>query len=308
MPASEASCPAGISSFFEVCTTDSKGSPLNDPAKIGARGGGFAIGPRVRARVTARARSKTRINIRISSDPTLEASTTRYALENLLKAAGEAMDVSAEIDVRVPIAAGYGTSAAGTAASCLALTDAIQYPVTLNEIGKMTHIAEVVNRTGLGTATALLIGGFVLVTEPGAPGIGNVDRLIFPRDHRIICTHLGPVSTREVLSQTDIVSKVNPLARRAMEKIRRKPDLSTFLSEARRFSKDAGFQTTQISKIIDCMISAGAVGAAQNMLGKAVHGVASSELAARVVRKLRKDFPAAKTFSTRLEDTGVRLI
>ena len=64
-------------------------------------------------------------------------------------------------------------------------------------MGRITHIAEVVNKTGLGTASAMLTGGFVLVTEPGAPGIGSVDRLLFPEDHVVLCAYLGPISTRE---------------------------------------------------------------------------------------------------------------
>ena len=109
-----------------------------------------------------------------------------------------------------PIGAGYGTSAAGTAASCLALADVAQLPVTFNEIGKLTHVAEVVNQTGLGTASAILVGGFVLVTEPGAPGFGEVDRLLFPKGHSIICAYLDATPTRKVLSQSDIASRVNP--------------------------------------------------------------------------------------------------
>ena len=180
--------------------------------------------------------------------------------------------------------------------------------MTLNDLGRITHISEVVNKTGLGTASALLTGGFVLVTEPGAPGIGSVDRLLFPEDHLVICAYLGPISTREALARSDLASKVNPAARKAMDNIRRRPELRTFLDEARHFSETVGFQSPIVSRLIETVISAGAVGVAQNMLGEAVHGVVPRNKADRALVKLRKAFPSAKTFVRNLDTRGVHLV
>lgn len=307
MPVSEAVCPAGISSFFEICNVDSTGTPLTDPAQIGARGGGFAITHGVKARVQTQKSHSTRIEISINSKPAPEAHTTRWALERLLEKTGSTLNVQVDIRVRVPIGAGYGSSAAGTAASCLALADVLELPVTYDELGKITHVAEVVNRTGLGTAAAVFVGGFVLVTEPGAPGIGSVDRLLFPRDHSIVCAFLAPLPTRELLSQTDLASRVNPSAQRAMESIRQKPELHTFLTEARKFGQEIGLESPDITSLIDTMMSAGAIGAAQNMIGKAVHGVVENRKAVQVFRLVKKRFPIATVFVSRLDERGVRL-
>jgi pantoate kinase len=286
---------------------DSSGNALTDPALIGARGGGFAITHGVDVRVQTRRSHSTRIEISINSKPAPEAHTTRWALERLLERIGTRLDVRVDIKVRVPIGAGYGSSAAGTAAACLALADAIQLPVTYDELGRITHMAEVVNRTGLGTAGAVFLGGFVLVTEPGAPGIGFVDRLLFPRDHSIVCAFLEPLLTREILSQADLTNRVNPSAKRAMESIRQKPDVRTFLEESRKFGEEIGFESSEITTLIDTMIEAGAIGAAQNMIGKAVHAVVDNAKAIRVIRVVKKRFPTAKVFVSHLDETGVRL-
>jgi len=307
LPASEAVCPGAISSFFEICNADQTGQPLIDPARIGARGGGFAIKRGVHARVTTRKSTKTRIQIRINSKPAPEAHTTQWALAKLLEKFNAKLELRADITAGVPISAGYGTSAAGTAASCLALADAAQLPVTFNELGQITHVAEVVNRTGLGTASAVFVGGFDLVTEPGPPGTGVVDRLPFPNGYSIICACLGPVSTRETLSLTDIATRVNPPAQRAMRAIRERPELKNFLQSANRFSLEAGFQTPEIKRLIDTMISSGAVGAAQNMIGKAVHAVAEGYKSNTVAKAVRKAFPAATVFITQLDIIGARL-
>lgn len=308
MRISEAFCPAGISSFFEVCNVDSSGEPLTDPARVGARGGGFAIPRGATSRAVVRKNAETRIKIKINSKPAPEALTTRSAIEQLLNGHGITLDVDIDVKLASPIAAGFGTSAAGTLASCLAVSDAADLAVTLIELGRITHVADVVNRTGLGTAAALLTGGFVLVTEPGAPGIGFVDRLSFPKNHSVICAYIGPIPTRDALANVDVAARVNTFARHTMGAIQRNPTLSTFLAESRRFGQEAGFETTIITRIISTMIEHGAVGAAQNMIGEAVHGVANDRKVGRIVKAVKKAFPAAKVFAAPVDNQGARLL
>ena len=308
MRVSEAFCPAGISSFFEVCNVDSSGDPVADPARIGSRGGGFAISRGATSRAIVRKSGETRIRVKINSKPAPGAHTTRSAIEQLLKTQGITLDVGIEVKVASPIGAGFGTSAAGTLASCLAVSDAAEIPVTMNELGRITHVAEVVNRTGLGTAAALLTGGFVLVKEPGAPGIGLVDRLLFPRNHSVICAYVGPIPTRDALAKVEVAARVNAFAKRTMDAVLKNPTLSTFLAESRKFGQEAGFETTTVTRLISTMIANGAAGAAQNMIGEAVHGVANDRKVGTIVNSVKKAFPSAKVFAAPLDKRGVRLL
>ena len=308
MRVSGAFCPAGISSFFEICNVDSSGHPLADPARIGSRGGGLAIARGATSRAIVRKSGVTRIRVKINSKPAPGARTTRSAIEQLLKTQGITLDVGIEVKVASPIGAGFGTSAAGTLASCLAVSDAADITVTMNELGRITHVAEVVNRTGLGTAAALLTGGFVLVKEPGAPGIGLVDRLLFPRNHCIICAYVGPIPTQDALAKVEVAARVNAFAKRTMDAVLKNPTLSTFLAESRKFGQEAGFETTTVTRLISTMIANGAAGAAQNMIGEAVHGVANNRKVGTIVNSVKKTFPAAKVFAAPLDNQGVRLL
>ena len=302
-----AESPAAISSLFEICTNDKNGRRIRDPSRVGARGGGFAIKRGVRSCVSCRKSRKTRIVVRINSRPEI-APTTHWALQTLLKKNNQTLDLVVDLRIEVPIGAGYGTSAAGTAASCLALADAAQLPISFNEVGKLTHVAEVINKTGLGTASAVLVGGFVLVTEPGAPGIGEVDRLLFPKGHSILCVYLQSLPTKRVLTKRDLADRINPAGRAALKAIRRDPCLTTFLSEARQFASRTPLQTKETFRIMNIMVANGAVGAAQNMVGKAVHGVVEDSLMPKISREIKKEFPAAKIFASALDDRGVRLV
>jgi pantoate kinase len=246
--------------------------------------------------------------VRINSKLTPEAFTTQSAIEHLINQGTHGYDVLVETKVSVPIAAGFGTSAAGTLAASLAFSEAVDLPVTLIELGRITHVAEVVNRTGLGTASALLSGGFVLVEEPGAPGIGLVDRLRFPLGHSLVCAYLGSIHTREVLAKRTEDRKREAAARIAMDAIRKRPTLSTFLEQSRKFGAYAGFETPSVSSLISTMVSAGAIGAAQNMLGEAVHAVVKNAKAKRVVAQVRKAFPQAIVFISPVDTEGVRVL
>lgn len=101
---------------------------------------------------------------------------------------------------------------------------------------------------------------------------------------------------------------MNGAAREVIAAIRKKPELLTFMTEARRFSEAVGFQTPNVSRLIEAMISGGAIGATQNMLGEAVHGVVADEKTVRVMAKLRSAFPAATVFASPLDTSGVRLV
>lgn len=281
------------------------GNALTDPTRIGARGGGFVISRGVTSQVTIRRRYPTRVKVRINSRSAPDAHTTRSAIEQLTKTAGVGLDVLVENRVEVPIAAGFGTSAAGTLAACLALTHAGDLPVTLNEVGRAAHVAEVLNGTGLGTVSALLYGGFVLVREPGAPGIGLIDRLRFPPDHSIVCAYLGPIQTKEALAAKGEDAR---LARGTLEAISKNPTLPVFLAESRNFGKRAGFETPRVTRLISTLMSAGAVGAAQNMIGEAVHAVAEDSKTAKILKLVRTAFPDAKVFASHIESQGVRFL
>jgi pantoate kinase len=92
-----------------------------------------------------------------------------------------------------------------------------------------------------------------------------------------------------------------------MKAIRARPELINFLTQARKFSEESGFQTADVKRVMEIMVQNGASGAAQNMIGQAVHGVAKEQEARRIATFVRKAFPSAKVFVTKLNDAGVHL-
>ena len=195
----KAFAPAAISSFFEIFDTQD-GKPIADLEKVGAIGGGFGLQKGVLTKVTTQEAQKNCIDVLINSKPAKEAKTTIRVIETLLAKTNTKYHVTVEHEIRVPIGAGFGTSAGGALTAGLALRQALEFPLTYNQIGKIAHVAEIQCKTGLGTVSSLTFsGGCVLVVEPGAPGICQIDRIPITPDYMVVAGYLKSTIPKETI-------------------------------------------------------------------------------------------------------------
>lgn len=300
--------PAGISSFFEICDIAADGSPLADPERVGARGGGFAIakGVLTEAKVTKAEKNDVKVFINGSLWP--GADTTKAVVRMLLKKSERSWNVVVRQAIDVPIGAGFGSSAAGALGAALALSKALGLSLTLNQLARVAHVADVQCKTGLGTVGPLTVGGCVLTLEPGALGIAVIDRLPISADYVIVAGVYGPIPTRSVLSSTERRIAVNRWGRKTLDAILFKPSLENFLHCCLEFSEKTGFMTKRLRTLVKLAEEAGAIGAAQNMVGEAVHALTTSENADRVVQAFKRVLPEGKIYIADIDNQGARLI
>ena len=157
----------------------------------------------------------------------------------------------------------------------MALKEALALPLTYNQIGKIAHIAEIKCQTGLGTVSSLTsTGGCVLVVEPGAPGICQIDRIPITPDYLIVAgVFQSNISNKTILSDPEKRQLINCYGKKTLEAILAEPSLENFLEWCWEFSEKAGFATQNIRQLVKLAKKAGAVGAAQNMIGEAVHAL-----------------------------------
>lgn len=308
MRVSKAFSPAGISSFFEICDTLPNGTPITDLERVGARGGGFGIQKGVTTEVEVSEAEKNRIHIFINGRDAPEAETTRNVVEMLLEKASEKQSVVVRHWVEVPIGAGFGSSAAGALTTALALSKALSLNLTYNQLGRIAHIAEVKCKTGLGTVGPLMLGGCILTIEPGAPGIAQIDRIPISADYVIVAGVFGSIPTREVLASHQKRLAVNKWGRKTLEKILAEPSLENFLACCRWFAEKTGFMTERVRKLIEIAEEAGAMGAAQNMVGEAVHALATSENAERVAQAFKRVLPEENVLVANVAVQGAKLL
>ena len=300
--------PAGISSFFEICDQTSDGKPITDLEQVGSRGGGFGIQKGVWTEVTVSEQETNAVRVFINGKFAPEADTTKTVLQVLLNKAEKTYDVVVNHQVEVPIGAGFGTSAAGALTAGLALSKALGLPITYNQIGRIAHVAEVQCKTGLGTVGPLMLGGCVLTVEPGAPGISVIDRIPLSNDYLIVAGVFDPTPTKRVLASAEKRREVNRWGKKTLEAILAEPSVENFMACCLDFAEKAEFMTTRVRQLVKLAEKAGAIGAAQNMVGEAVHALVLEENAAEIAEAFKQVLPNEKILTAKIDFQGARLI
>ncbi|MEM3722557.1 MAG: hypothetical protein QXF53_02670, partial [Candidatus Bathyarchaeia archaeon] len=227
----------------------------------------------------------------------------------LLEKVNDDFHVEVKHWIEVPIGAGFGTSAGGAITTALALSKALNLKLTLNQLGKIAHMAEIRCKTGLGTVAPLTIGGGCVVTiEPGAPGTAVIDRIPITADHVIVAGVFGAIPTKEVLASPEKRLAVNRWGRQTLKKILAEPSLENFLVCCREFAEKTSFATERVRRLFRAAEEAGAIGVAQNMVGEAVHALTTLENAEKVAQAFKRILPENKVLMANVELCGVRLL
>jgi len=308
---SERACafsPAGISSFFQICDRNPDGTIIKDSERIGARGGGFVISEGVTTEVRLVESGENKIRVFINGRLSPEAETTRAVVEMLLRRSGENWDVTVSHMLDVPIGAGFGSSAAGALGTALALGKALDINLTYNQLGRIAHVAEVECLTGLGTVGPLTLGGCVITTEPGAPGYAVIDRIPVSSDHRVVAGVFKPLLTKEMLSSQENRVMIDEWGGRTLDKIVADPSLDNFMHASKEFAVRTGLASDRVKQLIKLAEKHGAVGAAQNMLGEAVHALVTIDSVGRVVQAFESLLPREKIIVAEVDLQGARLV
>jgi pantoate kinase len=306
----KAFAPAAISSFFEIHDTENN-KPILNLENVGARGGGFGLRKGLLTRVIVKEAEKTNsAKIYINSKFAPEAKTTKKVIEILLSKVDKKYAVTVEHQIEVPIGMGFGTSAGGALTAGLALTEALKLPLTYNQIGKIAHVAEIECQTGFGTVSSLTsIGGCVLVIEPGAPGICKIDRLPITPDYMVVAGIFQPNTfNKTVLRDPEKKQAINYYGKQTLEAILQAPSLENFLERCWEFSEKAGFATQNVRQLVKLAKKAGAVGAAQNMVGEAVHAIVLKENVDQVAEAFKQVLPTEKVLVSEIDFQGARLV
>lgn len=301
--------PGAISCFFEIHDTTADGTPITNLEQVGARGGGFGLQKGVHTEVTVEEATANSIQVFINSQPTLEAKTTENITQTLLNHTKKKYAVTVKHQIDFPVGMGFGTSAGGALTTGLALTEALGLPLTGNQIGKIAHVAEIQCQTGLGTVSSLTFGGgFILVTEPGAPGICQIDRIPISPDYVIVAGFYDSKIPKTILSSQERKVQINHYGKKTLKQILTEPTLKNFLASCWDFAQKAGFATDNVRQLVHLAQEAGAVGATQNMIGEAVHAVVLEKNAFSVAEAFKQVLPNEQVITAKIDFQGARLV
>lgn len=199
-----------------------------------------------------------------------DALVSRYVLDRLAKS-----PVTVKTQLDMPLGSGFGASGAGALGCAYALNAHFDLGMMANQVAAVAHSAEVVNRTGLGDVIAQNTGGLVVRLEPGAPGIGRIDRIPVSALN-VNYVVRGPISTREVLSDEKAMNEINSAGKACLKELLAKPTLEEFMRLSRRFTFKIGIASNWALDAIEAVEAAGGM-ASMIMLGDSVFAIGGGE-------------------------------
>lgn len=270
--------PHRISGFFEI-VDQINGVNIDNPERIGSRGAGFNVSAVGKTVVVLERIGEEEIperSIFINGEKLDEkAETTYYILKHVEKHVSKPIKIKIFHTFDLPVGCGYGASGSGALGAIFGLNSLLKLNLNKKESGRIAHIAEVVNKTGLGTVCGQLGGGLCMLKEPGYPCVH--ERIEFPDDLKTICGTLGMIHTKSILTDPVLSSKIKKAGRSALNKLISDPCVKTFVKASIEFVKETDMlnilNLTKIKELMESLNKLKIIGASMNQLGRSVYAM-----------------------------------
>jgi pantoate kinase len=298
--------PHRISGFFEI-VDEINGIKIHDPERVGSRGAGLCLSAKGKTEIIAE-------NLGSDNDFTVEiyingnklnqqAETTFFIVEHIKKYIKNSYNIRINHFFDLPVGCGYGASGAGALGTIFGLNSLFKLGLSYYEKGKIAHIAEVVNHTGLGTVCGQLNGGIGIVKEPGYPCV--YERIKTPSDIIIICGSFGMIHTKSILTNPVLNIKIKEAGKIALKKIIKNPDIKSFLNISLEFVKNTEIldilKLSKVKELIDDLNRLDIIGASMNQLGRSVYAICEIKNENEVLNVMESYKPELKTFSSHIQ-------
>ncbi len=236
MKQATAFAPAHVSGLFAVH------DDADDPLQRGSRGAGWCLDKGAHATV----RTADALEITLNGHPG-SASVTRAALEMLDLPQPVAVDIRLEL----PTGQGFGMSAAGTLAACLAACHL--FDLEPERALEATHTQEVLQGTGLGDAVGSWFGCGEVRVKPGCPPHGWAMRIEAPAEKGFLfCTMGDAIETASIIGEPEWKQATRTLGDEAVDRIMdhgREGAWQKLLIESAVFSHRIGLMSKEMAKL-----------------------------------------------------------
>ncbi len=295
-------CPAHVTGFFKANLDENHGVP----EKFGSMGAGFSIQEGVTTKVVISPRANQNSKFRISTKGFQSDKTdvSEFVLNEFLKLAN-LDDVFFDIEHQISIPVGYGLGSSGAVALSLsyALNKVLETKLDKTEIGKIAHNAEINCKTGLGDVLASYHGGFEIRIKPGAPGIGQIEK-INVENISVIMICFSPISTNKFLQEQ--LSKINGLGGKMVNKLLQSKDYNNFQDMSLEFAKYVKVMTPRMEKLIE-ELSLNGIKSGIALFGETVFSMIPKEFENKVIEIVKK-YPEGKIITSQLDLLGARVL
>ena len=291
--------PCNITGFFRIHDS------ARDPLRIGSTGVGVALGTGVTTMVSLRRTRHPRILARFNGHQLTTEAVSIEVARRYCELDGRSWHIQVSHESGVPSGLGYGTSGASALGLSFALNEAMGLSLSRPEAAQLAHLCEVECQTGLGTVTSVFSGGLTVRTEPGAPEIGQVKKMLVPASLSIVSASFGPISTRQVLADNHLKRTINACGRTLTRTFLLDASHSNFMTLSRIFSNCVGLMSSRLRRVMSALDLSGFT-CSMMMLGESLFCLLPREDVARVEAILRSHLLAPTTSA--IARSGAHLI
>ncbi len=300
---STAFCPAHVTGFFKAYLEK---DDQKTPEKLGSMGAGFSIREGVTTHINILPKINQNSNFKITtigyeSDKT---DVSEYVLNEFLKLGNfEDMFFDIRHDITIPVGYGLGSSSAVALSLSYALDHVLKTKLDHTMIGQIAHNAEINCNTGLGDVLASYHGGFEIRIKPGAPGIGQVEK-INPGEITIIMICFSPISTNKFIKER--LSQINGLGGKMVTKLLESKNYEHFEDMSLEFAKYIQVMTLRMENLIQ-ELSLNGIKCGVALFGETVFTMIPKEKEEKVLQILKK-YSEAIIIKSELDNQGARVL
>ncbi len=296
-------CPAHITGFFKAYLENDN---QKNPEKLGSMGAGFSIREGVTTHINILPKNNQKSNFKITtigyqSDKT---DVSEYVLNEFFKL-GNFKNIFFDIQHKITVPVGYGLGSSSAVALSLsyALDRVLKTGLDQTVIGQIAHNAEIHCKTGLGDVLASYHGGFEIRVKPGAPGIGQVEK-INTEDISIIMICFSPISTNKFIKER--LSQINGLGGKMVDKLLESKNYEHFQDMSLEFAKYIKVMTIRMENLIQELSSNG-IKCGVALFGETVFTMIPKEKENYVLKILEK-YTDGIIIRSKLDNQGARLL
>ncbi len=301
----KAFAPGHITGLFKIV------DEFSDPLLCGSIGAGFSVDIGTLTTIHLLKNGDGLIEVYYNGE-VLDAPVSRTVVEKILAdhSVQDVVDVRVEHHSSLTIGAGYGASSAGALSAALAMAAIFDGPETDRiHAAQYAHYAEVVNHTGLGDVIGATFGGLEIRIRHGAPGIGEIMRLDYPSNLRVVLAGSTGIWTKDILLDPVKRRRINEIGDSLIKWLIESPSLDTFISASKRFANATGLMTERVKSALMALERRGLQRSSMVMLGDSVFCFCSSSSEESTAREiLSKYWNSSEIISTRIADQGGRIL
>lgn len=262
--------PSHITGFFEIIQN-------SNPLLKGSKGAGITLDEGVVTNTKIKdGNGNIIINVNNKEDSlnTISKKTVKIILDRY-NVNIQDYDIYINHDSKLPIGAGFGTSAAFALGISFTLPKLMGINISFKEAGEIAHLAEISQSSGLGDVISEMFGGCVIRLNEGSPVKGIIDKIPITKPIYVITKTIGLLETKDIIENPIHQKHINQSGSILLNRLINNPSISNFMKLSRKFANDTQLLSKEIAEIIN-ILDEETLGASMAMLGNTAFALSYS--------------------------------